>query len=220
MTDPPTWDAYAILGVRRDASPLQVARAHRLLAKRHHPDLNPDAADQRAMHRINQAWRVLSIPALRAEYDRRHPDAGMPAARRKGASAGSPAASSRPGGGHWTATREPIRRDAVNARSYREWRVSAGHAAAAMWPSAHGYPRPGTGALSGVTTAASGRRVSPNRVEAAPARSFRDSGWAAILVAGILVAFLLLVAGLGSEYRASVSRDAAPAPFELKHIGH
>ena len=40
-----TVDPYAILGVSRDATPLQVARAHRQLAKRHHPDLQgADAA--------------------------------------------------------------------------------------------------------------------------------------------------------------------------------
>ncbi|HJP71196.1 MAG TPA: J domain-containing protein, partial [Candidatus Limnocylindria bacterium] len=53
-------DPYATLGVPRDATPLQVARAHRRLAKRHHPDLHEgaeaasDAAER--MRRINQAW--------------------------------------------------------------------------------------------------------------------------------------------------------------------
>ena len=53
-----TLDPYAILGVSRDATPLQVARAHRQLAKRHHPDLQAaDAASAAAeqMRLINEA---------------------------------------------------------------------------------------------------------------------------------------------------------------------
>ena len=40
-----TLDPYAVLGVPREATPLQVARAHRRLAKRHHPDLHEGATD-------------------------------------------------------------------------------------------------------------------------------------------------------------------------------
>ena len=218
MTDSSTWDPYAVLGVRRDATPLQVARAHRRLAKRHHPDLNPHAADQRAMHRINEAWHVLSVPALRAEFDRRHPDAGVAGTRRVAPGMRSGPGSGHAGNGHWTATREPIRRESVNARSYREWHVSVGHAAAASWPSAHGYGRPGPAPLSAAARS-TGRRPAPGAAAEPAAGSFRDSGWAAILVAGILVGFLLLVAGLGSEYRAATSPDRMPAPYELKRIG-
>jgi hypothetical protein len=102
----------------------------------------------------------------------------------------------------------------VNARSYREWHVAAGHAAAASWPSAHGYGRPGP-APTAATPRSTGRHPLAGTAPEPLAGSFRDSGWAAILVAGILVGFLLLVAGLGSEYRASTSRDLPP-PFELK----
>src|ERR687891_489572 len=72
MTARRTLDPYAILGVERDATPLQVARAHRRLAKRHHPDLHADAstvtdaADQ--MRRINEAWQILSNPIRRREF--------------------------------------------------------------------------------------------------------------------------------------------------------
>src|SRR5918998_5080858 len=88
-----TLDPYAVLGVGRDATPLQVARAHRRLAKRHHPDLHADAAtvtdaaDQ--MRRINEAWQILSNPIRRREFDRNYPDAGT----------GSAVA----GGSHWAA---------------------------------------------------------------------------------------------------------------------
>ena len=73
-------DPYAVLGVSRDATPLQVARAHRRLAKRHHPDLHEGATDAaERMRNINEAWWVLSNPVRRADYDRLHPSAGMPA---------------------------------------------------------------------------------------------------------------------------------------------
>lgn len=71
MTDRRVLDPYAVLGVPRDATPLQVARAHRQLAKTHHPDLNEgtlEAAER--MRRINEAWAILADPVRRGEYDR------------------------------------------------------------------------------------------------------------------------------------------------------
>lgn len=52
MTDP-----YGVLGVRPDATDAEIAKAYKRLAKRYHPDLNPDdpVAAQR-MGRINQAY--------------------------------------------------------------------------------------------------------------------------------------------------------------------
>jgi len=58
MTDP-----YGTLGVRADASDEEVARAYKKLAKRYHPDLNPDDASAAAkMGQINQAYdRIKSM---------------------------------------------------------------------------------------------------------------------------------------------------------------
>ena len=61
-----TFDPYAVLGVPRTASSMQVARARRRLAKRYHPDLHPDAASMDRMQRINEAWEILSSPIRRA----------------------------------------------------------------------------------------------------------------------------------------------------------
>ena len=61
---------YQVLKVAADA-PVEVIRAaYRALAARHHPDRcgdDPSAAAR--MQRVNQAYRVLSDPALRARYD-------------------------------------------------------------------------------------------------------------------------------------------------------
>lgn len=50
-------DPYAVLGVRPDCSDEELAKAYKRLAKRYHPDLNPDnasAADR--MGQINRAY--------------------------------------------------------------------------------------------------------------------------------------------------------------------
>jgi curved DNA-binding protein CbpA len=65
----PTLDPYAALEVSPNATPLQVARAHRRLAKRYHPDLHSGPGAAERMQRINQAWHILSNPARRARYD-------------------------------------------------------------------------------------------------------------------------------------------------------
>ncbi len=52
MTDP-----YGVLGVRPDATDAEIAKAYKRLAKRYHPDLNPDnAAATARMGQINQAY--------------------------------------------------------------------------------------------------------------------------------------------------------------------
>jgi curved DNA-binding protein CbpA len=69
-------DAYVVLGVARDADDVTIARAHRRLARRHHPDLAGDAAT-RQMMRINTAFEAIRTAEARAEYEaaRRPPTA-------------------------------------------------------------------------------------------------------------------------------------------------
>jgi len=62
-------DLYRVLGVPPTASPQQILRAYRRLARCFHPDVNtqPEAADR--FTRITHAYRVLSDPEQRARYD-------------------------------------------------------------------------------------------------------------------------------------------------------
>lgn len=62
-------DYYLVLGVARDAGDAEIKRAFRELARKHHPDVNPDDGGER-FREINEAYAVLSDRDARARYDR------------------------------------------------------------------------------------------------------------------------------------------------------
>lgn len=64
-------DPYETLGVRRGDSAEAIRKAYRKLAKRHHPDLNPnDPSAAERFKTINAANDLLSDPERRARFDR------------------------------------------------------------------------------------------------------------------------------------------------------
>ena len=61
---------YATLGLDRRCTPAQIRAAYRLLAKQHHPDLNPDSAAVGRTQELNAAYKILCDPELREAHDR------------------------------------------------------------------------------------------------------------------------------------------------------
>ena len=68
---------YEVLGISRDASPVQVRAAFRRQARAHHPDTSTSGSAE-SLAPINEAWRVLGDPASRRAYDRQLDAAAAP----------------------------------------------------------------------------------------------------------------------------------------------
>ncbi|MFO7577329.1 MAG: J domain-containing protein [Pelovirga sp.] len=63
-------DYYRLLGIPPDADQARIRAVYRSLAKRCHPDANHGSAAAAELFRqINDAYRILSDPALRRRYD-------------------------------------------------------------------------------------------------------------------------------------------------------
>src|SRR5882724_9351533 len=63
-------DYYKILGVDKNASEEDIKKTYRKLARKLHPDLNPNDKDaHKKFQQINEANEVLSDPEKRKKYD-------------------------------------------------------------------------------------------------------------------------------------------------------
>ncbi|PII81639.1 molecular chaperone DnaJ [Leucobacter sp. OLJS4] len=62
-------DHYETLGVARDASPEEIKKAYRRLARELHPDVNPSEEASERFKGVTHAYDVLSDPNERRRYD-------------------------------------------------------------------------------------------------------------------------------------------------------
>ena len=62
---------YDLLGVRKEATQPEIAKAYRLMALMVHPDKNPNALEnaQKNFQRLNEAYGILMDPQRRGLYD-------------------------------------------------------------------------------------------------------------------------------------------------------
>lgn len=87
-------DYYKILGLDNKATQADIKKAYRKLARKHHPDLNPnDAEAEKRFKQINEANEVLSDPEKRKKYDQygkdwQHADEFERARQSRGSSGG------------------------------------------------------------------------------------------------------------------------------------
>ena len=65
-------DPYFVLGVPRQASAAEIARAYRIAARASHPD-SAGAGSAERFHAVSDAYEELRDPRRRALYDRSHP---------------------------------------------------------------------------------------------------------------------------------------------------
>jgi len=63
-------DYYKVLGIDKTASADDIKKAYRKLARKYHPDVNPnDNEAKQRFQEINEANEVLSDPEKRKKYD-------------------------------------------------------------------------------------------------------------------------------------------------------
>jgi curved DNA-binding protein CbpA len=82
-------DPYSVLGVSRDATEEQIARARHRLVLRYHPDVNPAPDATARFDEVQEAFHLLTDPAARGEYDQTHDEQnGARLAQRSGSATG------------------------------------------------------------------------------------------------------------------------------------
>jgi curved DNA-binding protein CbpA len=111
MTSRERLDPYGVLGVPRQASGEEIARAYRRAARASHPDSGGAGSAER-FQAVSDAYEVLRDPRRRAVYDRSHPFARPRTADTRGGSVRYAA----PGSQHLVLGR-PVQSEPAHAQS-------------------------------------------------------------------------------------------------------
>ncbi len=100
MATTSTQDYYQMLGVNRNATEKEIRQAYRKLARKYHPDVNPnDKQAEKKFKEIQQAYEVIGDAEKRAKYDRY--GEAWEHAEQRGAGFDPSAARQGPGGIHY-----------------------------------------------------------------------------------------------------------------------
>src|SRR5947209_602401 len=69
-------DYYAIMGLERSASPEDIKKTYRKLARKYHPDVSKEPNAEERFKEVQEAYETLKDPEKRAAYDQlgRHPE--------------------------------------------------------------------------------------------------------------------------------------------------
>jgi len=165
-------DPYRTLGVTREATPAEIARSYRRLAKELHPDLRGEGLTPR-MRELNLAWEILSDPSKRAAWD-----LGQVV---------------QAAGTHWSRTPSGGMRRAPRAAGV----PPATAARWAAWPAEGRAPR--TAARTGQRTAQPAEREGLYPPRPKGERRWTDSPWLIAAIGPATIAGLLVVAGIASS---------------------
>ena len=109
-------DHYSVLSLPKTASEEDIKKAYKVLARKWHPDKNPDNQEEatRKFKKVSEAYQVLSDAGKRRQYDREEEERGV-------------AASSRPAEGrrrHWTTGAENRATEAGRRQPQNDWGFS------------------------------------------------------------------------------------------------